>query len=174
MVLPAIRYWDKVKDDKTCKVDTTTIKIASVDLGTDAGGNHTDTKVVFYADKDKVVCHLYNTTQRIMVNGHGCEQFIEIFLMPFFQEKISQNIKNVDLYNKEALSALSGKRKAITRPTRSVRYRAMVRPACNQCDESFTNKSLLGAHTKSMHKKFSMNMTVNNSPIPIIIEIYFF
>ena len=62
LVKVQVMLYIKVKDDKTCKVDTTTIKIASVDLGTDAGGNHTDTKVVFYAEKDKVVYHLYNTT----------------------------------------------------------------------------------------------------------------
>ena len=40
---------------------------------------------------------------------------------------------------------------------RSVRYKPLVRPSCYQCDESFVNKSHLGAHTKSFHKKHSRN-----------------
>ena len=134
VVLPTVMYWNQVKDDRTCKVDDTSIKIVSVELGKEAGGKHIDSKVVFFANRDKVVCHLYNTTQHILVNGNGYENFIEVFLQPYFQAKISQNIQNVENFNNEALEALSGKRKAVTRPTRSVRYKPMVRTSCNQCE----------------------------------------
>ena len=36
VVLPAIGYWDQVKDEKTCKVENTIIKIGSVELGKEA------------------------------------------------------------------------------------------------------------------------------------------
>ena len=42
VVLPTIRYWNDVKDDKTCKVDNTVIKIASVVMGKEADGKHID------------------------------------------------------------------------------------------------------------------------------------
>ena len=170
VVLPTVRYWNQVKDDKTCKVDDIVIKIGSVELGKEAGGRHVDTKVVFYANRDKVVLHLYNTTQRILVNGNGYDNLINIFLKPYFLAKISQNIQNVEIFNKEALSVLSGKRKAVTRPTRSVRYKALVRPSCNQCEESFVNKSLLGAHTKSTHKKKS-NSSADFSNLPLVDDL---
>ena len=38
VVLPTVRYWNNVKDDKTCKVDEAIIKIASVELGKEADG----------------------------------------------------------------------------------------------------------------------------------------
>ena len=172
VVLPTIGYWCKVKEeDRTCKVDSVMIKIVNVDLGKEAGGKHVDTKVVFNANGEKVVCHLYNTTQRIMVNGQGYENFIQIFLQPYFEEKLSQNIQKIEEYNRGALAAISGKRKAVTRPTRSVRYKAMTRTLCNQCDESFTNKSLLGAHTKSNHKKSMRNGSVNVSNIPKVDDL---
>ena len=93
----------------------------------------------------------------MVCHGNGYDNFIKIFLKPNFQSKISQNIHNIENFNKQALISLSGKRKAVNRPMRSVRYKPLVRPSCNQCDESFVNKSHLGAHTKSIHKKISRN-----------------
>ena len=68
-VLPAVRYWNEVKGEKTCKVGNSLIKVGGIKSGKDSNGMHVVSKVVFYVDRDKVVCHLYNTTQRIMVNG---------------------------------------------------------------------------------------------------------
>ena len=173
VVLPSVRYWHQVgEEDMTCKVGSMEIKIVSVELGKEAGGKHIDTKVVFSANSDKIVAHLYNTTQRILVNGQGYEQFIRLFLKPYFESKLSGNIQNIENFNKEVLAALSGKRKAVTRPTRSVRYKAMTaRPTCTQCDESFTNKSMLGVHTKSTHKLSARNGSVNTSNFPVVDDL---
>ena len=60
VVLSTIRYWNQVKGEKTCKVDSTDIKIASVELGKEVSGKHIDSKVVFYSNRNKMVCHLYS------------------------------------------------------------------------------------------------------------------
>ena len=70
-VLPAIRYWNEIKSDKTCKVGDISIKIGGIKAGKDINGMHVVSQVAFFVDKDKVICHLYNTTQKILVNGHG-------------------------------------------------------------------------------------------------------
>ena len=147
------------------------IKIVSVELGKEADGKHIDTKIVFSADRVKVVCHLYNTTQRILVNGKGYDKFIQIFLKPYFELKLSQNIQDIEIFNKDVVAVLSGKRKAVTRPTRSVRYKARTRPTCNQCDESFIDKSMLGAHTKSTHKKRPVIGPANLSNFPLVEDL---
>ena len=173
VVLPSVRYRHQVsEEDKTCKVASMEIKILSVELGREAGGKYIDTKVVFSANSDKIVAHLYNTTQHILVNGQGYEQFIQIFLKPFFESKLSGNIQNIENFKKEVLAVLSGKRKAVTQPTRSVRYKAMTaRPTCNQCDESFTNKSMLGVHTESTHKLSARNGSVNTFNFPLVDDL---
>ena len=51
-------------------------------------GNHIDTQVVFYVNRDKVVLHCYNTTQLILVNGHGYLNLVEALLKPYFEAKI--------------------------------------------------------------------------------------
>ena len=88
VVLPTIRYWHQVKEETSCKVGSTVIIIASVELGKEAGGRHVDTKIVFHADSNRVVCHLYNTTQRILVNGQGYELLIQIFLKLFLKPNL--------------------------------------------------------------------------------------
>ena len=84
-VIPAVSYWKEVKGTKSCKVGDYTIKVAGVKVGTDKIGMN----VVFYGDRDKIVCHIYHTTQLILVNGHGYKKFIETFLKPFLQSKIN-------------------------------------------------------------------------------------
>ena len=93
VVLPSIRYWNLVKENKTCKIGSMTIKIVSLKTGTDAGGKHVDTQIVFFMNREKAVCHFYNTTQLILVNGHGYPRLVEEFLVPYFQSKIKMNLE---------------------------------------------------------------------------------
>ena len=109
VVLSTLRYWNQVKGEKTCKVDSFDIKIASVDLGKEVSGKHVDSKVIFYVNRDKVVCHVYNTTQLILVNGHGYANFINIFLKPYFQSKIDLHLDGIRSYNNLALESLGHK-----------------------------------------------------------------
>ena len=92
VVLPSVRYWNQSKGDHTCKFGLTTVKIASVKAGTETGGKHVDTQIVFFVNRDKVVCHFYNTTQLILVNGHGYSKLVE-FLGAYFNSKISMNLE---------------------------------------------------------------------------------
>ena len=122
VVLPVVRYWNQVKGEKDCKIDNTVIKIAGVEIGKEARGKHIDTVVIFYANSDKIVCHLYNTTQLILVNGHGYTKFIEIFLKPFFESKISLHTQEIKEYNQRALEVLGPKQ--VKRST--VKYKSGV------------------------------------------------
>ena len=53
----------------------------------------------------------------------------------------------------------------------SLRYKARTRPTCNQCDESFIDKSMLGAHTKSTHKKRPVIGPANLSNFPLVEDL---
>ena len=79
VVQPSASYWNDVKGEKTCKVGEYTIKVGGVKEGKERNGKHLNTKIVFYADRDKIVCHLYKTTQLILINGRGYKKFIELF-----------------------------------------------------------------------------------------------
>ena len=66
VVLPSAKYFEEVQGDKACKIGNYTIKIGGVKLGKESSGKHVNTQIVFFADRDKIVCHFYNTTQLIL------------------------------------------------------------------------------------------------------------
>ena len=155
VVNPAIRYWNTVKSDKTCNVGALSVKIASVSAGMEAGRKHIDTLVVFYANRDKVVCHFYNTTQLVLVNGHGYANFIDLFLKPFFESKIALNLEEIDRYNSTALEILGAKR--VKRS--SVRYKGGSTFPCNACDFATNTLMTLKKHMRIDHHAISLNST---------------
>ena len=65
-----------------------------------------NTQIVFYADRDKIVCHLYNTTQKILVNGHGYRKFMDLFFKPFFMSKTQEDAEDIHLFNQEVIEKL--------------------------------------------------------------------
>ena len=109
IVLPAIKYWNQRQETGTCKIGTMTINIASVKSGTDASGKHIDTQIVFLVGREKAVCHFYNTTQLILVNGHAYKKLTEEFLVPFFESRIASNLEEIRKFNEMAMQTLGAK-----------------------------------------------------------------
>ena len=72
-------------------------------------GNIIDSQIVFFIDGYKVTCHFYNTTQKILVNGHGYKKIVDIFLKPFFMSKIDSSLKDIQSYNEILLEKLGHK-----------------------------------------------------------------
>ena len=145
--LPSVRYWEQIDGDLTCKVGDVTIRIGGVKSGKDSTGENVVNKVVFMADRNKIVCHFYNTTQRILVNGHGYKTFTDIFLKPFFQQKIDASAEEISSVNKLILKKLGPK----TAKRSSVRYKGKSSFPCNQCDYAFKSVTTLNNHRISEH-----------------------
>ena len=78
----------KNRINKKCSIDDIEITIVSIKTGKAVIGKHIDTQVIFFVNRSKVVCHFYNTTQLILVNGNGYANFVNHFLKPFFESKI--------------------------------------------------------------------------------------
>ena len=96
VVLPSQKYFNDVKGEKNCKIGEYTVKVGGVRLGKESNGNHVNTQIVFFADRDKIVCHFYNTTQLILINGVGYRKFIDLFLKPFFASKITNCLQGIE------------------------------------------------------------------------------
>ena len=124
-----------------------TIRIGGISTGTEGNGKQVDNKIVFLADRDKIVCHLYNTTCRILVNGHGYKKFMDLFLIPFFKSKITLNTEETDKYNDLILEKLS------TRTVRrsNVTYKGGEPFTCNKCEYASKTISNLNKHKKTEH-----------------------
>ena len=107
VVLPSINYWNQIIGEKTCRIGSSTVRVASIKMGMETGGKHVDTLIVFFLNREKVTCHFYNTTQLILVNGRGYVQLVEEFLGPYFESKIEMNSEEISLFNEQALISLS-------------------------------------------------------------------
>ena len=57
VVLPSVRSWNVIKDDQKCQIGDYIIKIGGIQSGKESNGKYVDTKIVFFADRDKVTCH---------------------------------------------------------------------------------------------------------------------
>ena len=123
------------------------VSIGGIKSGVEKGGKQVDTQVVFYADREKIVCHLYNTTCLILVNGHGYRKLIELFLKPFFQAKADSCQEEIGKYNEFVLDKLCAKR--IKRG--DIKYKGGSSFPCNRCDYAGKNISTLNKHKKTDH-----------------------
>ena len=146
-VLPSVDYWDEIKGDKTCKIGDYEIKIGGVKAGKDSNGKTVNTQVVFYAGRDKIVCHLYNTTQLILVNGHGYRKFIDLFLKPFFISKTGESLSDIDQFNKDIIAKLGPK----TVKRSNIKYKKGSAFPCSSCDFAAKNISTLNKHKRTEH-----------------------
>ena len=135
-----------IDDSCTITIGSSVIRIADVKSGKDIGGKHIDTQIVFFVNRDKVVLHFYNTTQLILINGHGYDRFIETFLKPFFETKIETNLEHIEAYNAKALVALGGL-KMVKRS--SVKYtESPTHLWCTRCDFAAKSRTALAKHKK--------------------------
>ena len=161
-VLPAARYWNEIKSDKTCKVGDISVRVGGIKAGKDANGMHVVSQVVFYADRDKVICHLYNTTQKILVNGHGYKRLVELFLKPFFHSKIESCPQEIQTLNEEVSLKFGAK----TVKRSNIKYNSgstvAQRFACSLCDLTFKTLSSLNKHKSANHTTtLSFNLSQN-------------
>ena len=147
VVLPSVQYLSQIKGSKTCTIGTTEVKVVSVKTGKDIVGKHIDTQIVFFANRDKVVCHFYNTTQLILVNGHGYAKLVEVFLKPFFESKIPLYEEDIETYNKLVIETLGAKK--VKRS--NVKYKGGSTFPCIKCDFAGKTMTALEKHKKKDH-----------------------
>ena len=118
-VIPVLKHWNNMKGT-SIDINQTVINVTEVKTGTDLTGKSIDTQVIFYMNNEKVVLHCYNTTQLILINGVGYLKFLELFLRPFFEEKVRLRHQQIEKYNTDALEFLKlskVKRSEISLPT---------------------------------------------------------
>ena len=147
VVLPAVKYWSEVEESKRCKIGDYEIEIAGVKENKETQGKHVNTKIVFLANRNKIVCHMYNTTQLILINGHGYQRFTDIFLKPFLTAKIGECIPEIEDFDDQVVKKLGPKtvRRSVVKLKRGSAF------PCQTCD--FTARSIpaLRRHKKDEH-----------------------
>ena len=160
-VRPSVGYWEEIKGDQTCQVGDSNIKIGGIKTGKDLKGNIIDSQIVFFIDGYKVTCHFYNTTQKILVNGHGYKKIVDIFLKPFFMSKIDSSLKDIQSYNEILLEKLGHK----TVKRSAVRSKVGTTLGCNRCTYAPRNIASLKRHKKNQHViSFEASLSLREHP----------
>ena len=164
VVQPTIEYLNQIKGLKTCKVGSIEVKVVSVKTGKDVVGKHIDHQITFFSSKEKVVCHFYNTTQLILVNGHGYVKFIEHFLRPYFEHKLPIHEKDIEEYNNLVIETLGSR----TVKRSDVKYKAGFSFPCLKCDFSGKSVASLDKHKKNRHAISFVSATTSPSTSLVI------
>ena len=163
VVLPCIQYMKEFKRDNTCKAGSSTVKITSFKTGTEASGLHVDTQISFLINNNKAVCHFYNTTQLVMVNGTGYRALVDEFLVPFFNSKIETCSEEIRDVNKTALDSLSankvnGKKNTGKGVKRGIiKYKGGSSFYCKKCDFVSNTITALAKHSRNEHTVHSVS-----------------
>ena len=97
----------------------------------------------------------------MLVNGHGYENLIQIFLKPFFQSKIDMNLETISSYNVQALDNLGTKQ--VKRST--VSYKKGSSYSCKNCQFITKSFSLLKKHRVNDH---ALSQNLSNLSLPSI------
>ena len=135
---------------KSFTVKGDNVRVASVNLGKDASDmKYVDAKVEFLAGKGKITCHFYNTTQRILINGHGYKNLSEFFLKPFFVCEIDNHKDDIPKANIDIIEQFDLKNKSVKRS--SVKFSGRSSISCNKCDHVSKSFSALNKHKQINH-----------------------
>ena len=148
------------------------IEIKEVIPGYDENHKHMQTIIKFLYKKNMITVTCFNSTQKIKIEGRCYIEFVEAILTPFIRTKLDKTtLENIDNYNREVIAALSGKRKALSRPTRSVKYKAMAKLPCTKCDATFSSSITLAKHKRIIHTRGADESRSNISNIPIVDDL---
>ena len=112
VLLPFLKDWhNKVK--KPFKFDDLEILVDESDAGMDNANRHMNTKMVVYANTERIVLHAYNGTQNLMVQGKNFENLVTNYLQPYFNQKIQSENNLILQFNSNVQDKLGQKKTAL-------------------------------------------------------------
>ena len=127
-------------------------EVEKVDINprSELSGKHIDTKIHFKVNGSKIVIHVYNSTQKLTVQGSKYEWFVDHYLEPFFVEKIEKRRAEIDALNKDVRSALNPKRKSKVKKAGPLEEES-ENVNCDKCEYNTKNADDLRKHIVKDH-----------------------
>ena len=164
-VLPTVDEW-KYSIKEKIQLENFEISVEEMRPAYDENEKLMETLVRFNVNGHKISVTCFNSTQKIKVEGKGYLEFVSRCLKPLFLERIRRvSLSPIEQYNKEVIASLTGKRKAVSRPMRSVKYKAMGKLPCLRCENNFTNSTQLRSHMKRNHSVNNSSLNITNIPM---------
>ena len=79
----------------------------SIESRQELSGKFVDSKLTFRLNKHKIVIHVYNTKQKVTIQGKKHKWFIDNYLESFFKHRISKFQEEIDNINKSIIDNIS-------------------------------------------------------------------
>ena len=155
VVLPLIKVWHK-KVGESIKFQENEVKIIESITGTDLKVRHMDTKLVILVNNNRIVIHVYNGTQNLMVQGKNFEEFAINHLQPYFTEVIEKDIEKIENFNSN-VKEMFGKRMKVKQKSQNKKF------PCPQCRVKSSTVADLRMHMKSSHSQLSITNSSKNN-----------
>ena len=87
-------------------IGTEEVERISIDPRKELSGKHVDTKLEFKFNSEKIVIHVYNSTQKLLIQGRKHCWFVENYLEPFFKIRISKLMTEIEQINRDIITTL--------------------------------------------------------------------
>ena len=55
-----------------------------------------DTKIHFKVNGNKIIIHVYNSRQKLLVQGSKCEWLVDNYLEPYLKERIDRKLLEIE------------------------------------------------------------------------------
>ena len=124
------------------------VERVSIESRQEQSGKHVDSKIVFKVNNEKIVIHVYNTKQKLTIQGKKHKWFVDSYLEPFLKLRILNSQDEINVINKAILERLSNTEHI----TLALDEESEV-IVCDNCDFSSTNSDSLREHIKVCHSQ---------------------
>ena len=82
----------------------------TIDPRKELSGMHVDTKMEFKVNGDKILIHVYNSKQKLTIQGKKYKWFVDHYLEPFFKLRIMSSMPQIKEINQSVILNLKPKK----------------------------------------------------------------
>ena len=108
------------------------VEKVTVDPRKELSGKHVDTKVEFKVNGHKIVIHVYNSKQKLTIQGKKYKWFVDSYLEPFLKMRIRNSMPQIDQINESIMSSLQPQMEEQDEPTDTLTEEAEIMN-CDRC-----------------------------------------
>ena len=109
-----------------------------------------DTKIHFKVNGNKIIIHVYNSRQKLLVQGSKCEWLVDNYLEPYLKERIDRKLLEIENINKGVKEALKPKHQKKMIRSESVKGKE-EKVKCDKCKFSTLVAKDLRLHIIEKH-----------------------
>ena len=133
------------------KFENEDVGVANFLPGFDKYGNHVDTKIVLVSKNYKHTLHIYNSTQKIKVDGRSFDNFANNILKPYFTNMVNSLKADIVKYDTAVIETLGTKFVKAKKVQGNADVNSLV--SCNRCNFSTKSYMQLKKHKGKNHTK---------------------